>query len=495
MAENANSQAKIYSCLERTLAAVKEIFGESGDLNIVKLEVSGIRCAVMTLEAMVSSSDLSKMLFSPLMDYNKRHAEPQDVFDFLSKQGIFSVEAKEIKTLSDISERLCSGFAIVLVNGVSKGMAYSAQGFEVRSVSESDSESNVKGTRESLSDNLRTSMSLIRRRAKSPLLRFEFVKAGKISNTELCLVYIEGKTPEKLRKLIKSRLKSIRLDLILTSGNVLPFISENTGAFFSEVSTTERPDVLVAKINEGRIAILIDGVPHAAICPSLFIENFQVVDDYEEKPYFVCYQRWIRYISFFIASFLPGLYVAAAIHHPEVLSRALLLNLIASEENTPFPLVAEMFIVIIMFEILREAGLRLPKAVGGAVSIVGGLVIGDAAVTSGLISAPLLIIIGITATSSFALPSLNAQTTLLRLIGVAVGGAFGFFGIGVFMTLSLVNAAATDCFAVPYTSPVTPFTLKAMRDVITRIGFKKMQDQSVIVEDLNGAGGDDLISD
>lgn len=256
------------------------------------------------------------------------------------------------------------------------------------------------------------------------------------------------------------------------------------------MSTTERPDVLAAKINEGRIAVLIDGVPYAAVCPTLFIENFQTVDDYEEKPYLAFYQRLIRYAAFFIASFLPGFYVAAAMHHPEVLSRALLLNLIASEESTPFPLVAEMFIVIVMFEILREAGLRLPKAVGGAVSIVGGLVIGDAAVTSGLISAPLLIIIGITATSSFALPSLNAQTTVLRLVGVAAGGMWGFFGMGILITVFLINAAATDCFAVPYTSPIAPFTLKAMRDVLVRVGFKKMQQQEVIIEDLNGAKGD-----
>ena len=184
------------------------------------------------------------------------------------------------------------------------------------------------------------------------------------------------------------------------------------------------------------------------VCPTLFIENFQTVDDYEDKPYFACYQRWIRYISFFIATYLPGLYVASAVFHPEVLSRALLLSLIASEENTPYPLIAEMIIVIVMFEILREAGLRLPKAVGGAVSIVGGLVIGDAAVSSGLISAPLLIIIGIIATSSFVLPSLNPQTTILRIAGVALGGTLGFFGIAVMIVITLVNACATDCYAV-----------------------------------------------
>ena len=322
-------------------------------------------------------------------------------------------------------------------------------------------------------------------------MRFELVTSGKLSNTELCMVYIEGRTPEKLRKEVKKRLEQIKLPLILTSGSISPFVSPNSGSFFSGASTTERPDVLIAKINEGRIGILIDGVPYAVVCPTLFIENFQTVDDYEDKPYFACYQRWIRYICFFIASYLPGLYVASAVFHPAVLSRVLLLSLIASEENTPYPLIAEMLIVIVMFEILREAGLRLPKAVGGAVSIVGGLVIGDAAVSSGLISAPLLIIIGITATSSFVLPSLNPQTTILRIAGVALGGTLGFFGIAVMIVITLVNACATDCFAVPYVSPISPFTFKALRDVITRVGFKRMERQNVLIEELNGSGGMD----
>lgn len=482
-----NAEDKIYPRLNRSIAELKKIFGGSADLNIVRTEMSGVSCAVATLEGMVSSSDLSKMLFTPMMDYSKLLATPQSVYEFISKKGIFSTEQKELKGLQEAAERLCSGFAVIFVDGVAKAVAISAQGFEKRSVSEPDSEADIKGAHEAFSDSLRTSMSLIRRRVKNPLLRFELLKCGKVSSTELCLVYIHGKTPDKLRQRVKSELENIKLDMVLTSGAVVPFVSDNKGSFFSGASTTERPDVLAAKINEGRIGVLIDGVPYAVVCPTLFVENFQTVDDYEEKPYFACYQRWVRYIAFFIAAFLPGVYVAGATHHPEMLSRALLLSLIASEESTPFPLVAEMLIVIIMFEILREAGLRLPKAVGGAVSIVGGLVIGDAAVTSGLISAPLLIVIGITATSSFVLPSLNQQTTMLRLAGVILGGLLGFFGIAVILIVTLVNACVTQSYGVPYTSPVSPFTLRAMRDVLTRVGFKRMEKHNMLVEELNGS--------
>ena len=227
-------------------------------------------------------------------------------------------------------------------------------------------------------------------------------------------------------------------------------------------------------------------MPFAAVCPALFIENFQAVDDYADEAFFATYQRFIRFSAFFISTLLPGLYVAAAVHHPEVLSRSVLLNLIASEERTPYPLVAEMLIVIIMFEILREAGIRLPRAIGGAVSIVGGLVIGDAAVTSGLISAPLLIIIGITATSAFCIPGLNPQMTVLRILNVFAGGVLGFFGIALLSAVTLVSACTTDSFSVPYTAPLTPLTLRAAKDILIRAGSKQTPDGEP-VENLNGA--------
>lgn len=473
--------------LEAAVSAVKAVFGDSADLNTVRVSVSGVKCAVLTLEGMVGTADLAKMLFEPMMSFEKRGAEPADVFKYLTEQAICSTECRVINLVGEAVERLCSGFAVVFVHGHGRGIAYSAQGYKTRAVDESNTEPNIKGTREALNDNIRTSMSILRRRIKNPRLRFELTRAGKISNIELCIVWIDGKTPKKLLEKTRRELSEIDCDLILTSGNVIPYMAGNRGSFFSATSTTERPDVLCAKINEGRIAVLIDGVPFAVIAPALFIENFQAVDDYAERSYFATYQRLIRFAAFFISSLLPGLYVAAAVFHPEVLSRSLLLNLIASEERTPYPLVAEMVIVIVMFEILREAGIRLPRAIGGAVSIVGGLVIGDAAVTSGLISAPLLIIIGITATSAFVIPGLNPQLTILRILNVILGGLLGFFGIALLSAIMLVNACASDCNAVPYTAPLTPFSFKAMKDALLKTRSAGNSPE-MSVEDLRAKG-------
>lgn len=480
---------KIHKSLERNIAKLKTLFGGSQDVNFARVNVGGVKCCVVTVEGMVSPKDLSELLFDPIMEYKKRNASAQDVFDFFFEDGIFSNDEKVVNLFDEACEYLCSGFALVFIHGIPRGLAYGAQGFAIRSLAEPTTEANVKGAKEAFNENLRTNMSLIRRRVKNPRLRFEYLKAGKLSKTALCLVYIDGKVPKKLIDETKKRIHKIGLDMILTTGSIEPYLSFSKGAFFSSVSTTERPDVVASKLSEGRIAMIIDGVPFVVVAPALFVENFQTVDDYSEKPYFATYLRWIRFFAFFVAIFLPGVYLAAATHHPEVLARALLLNLIANAEATPFSLFGEMIIVILMFEILKEAGLRLPKAIGGAVSIVGGLVIGDAAVTSGLISAPLLIVIGLTATSSFVVPGLNAQITVLRLANVILGGFFGFFGIAVFSAMILCNTCVTDTFAVPYTAPVLPFTAKAMRDVIARSSFKKLEADNANIDKLNGVGG------
>lgn len=479
------------SRLERNISDIKELFGDSSDLNIMRFETAGIRCALITLSGMVDSKAVPTAIFEPLRSIDEI-LSCEELFDCVAKRMAFSNEQTVINTRNEISDCLCKGFAVLLISGVARAIGISVTGYKTRGIASPDGETNVMGTKESFSDSISVNIAMIRRRVKSPLLRFESVTAGKISETELSLVYMSDKVRDGIVAKVKANLSKIKLDMILTSGCLRPFVAGNKSSVFSSASTTERPDVLIAKINEGRVAILIDGIPHALICPALFIEHFQTVDDYAYKPYYAAYLRWIRYAAFFISALLPGVYVAAATFHPEALSRALLLNLLASEEATPFPLVAEMLLVIVMFEVLREAGLRLPKSIGGAVSIVGGLVIGDAAVTSGIIPAPLLIIIGFTATCSFVVPTLNEQTALLRLVNVILGGTLGFFGISLFCAMILVNACVTDAYATPYLAPVTPFTARAViRDVVTRRSYIKTQKQRLTLGDLKGTGKED----
>ncbi len=479
----------LFASLESNISRLYELFGEKSDLNINRFSVGGVSCCLASLEGMISSGDLSTMIYTPLREHFADPSNGVEVYKYISREGAFSNEQKEQASFEEVCDSLFSGFAILLVMGVPKAVAVGVAGYQTRSISTPDGESDVMGTKEALSDSIKVSCAMVRRRVKSVSLKIEKLTAGKLSDTAVALLYIDGKAKPEAVGRLKQEIKKADLELILTSGNLVPFVTSNKGGLFSSVTSTERPDVIIAKINEGRVAILIDGIPHALVCPALFAEHFRAVDDYAVKPAYACYVRWIRYLCFLVSVLLPGMYVAAATFHPEAISRALLINLIAGEESTPFPLLVEMLIIIILFEVLREAGLRLPKAIGGAVSILGGLVIGDAAVTSGIIPASLLIIIGITATCSFVVPSLHEQMALLRLMNVIAGGLLGFFGLGLVLAVMLINACVTDSHVVSFMAPVTPFTKRALGDVITRLSFKKLKQENI--NSLRGTGDED----
>ena len=311
---------------------------------------------------------------------------------------------------------------------------------------------------------------------KTPSLRFEMMQIGKRSSTDVCMVYMSDRASSDAVDRLRKQLKGIKLDTVLTSGYIEPFIVEGFGSsVFSQMAYSERPDMICTRLNQGRICVFVDGTPFVLICPSLFAENFQTMDDFAEKPFYVTFMRWLKYIAFFLAVAFPGLYVALASFHPEVFTLKLLLNLAVSEESTPYPLTVEVLVLMLLFEIMKEAGLRLPKPVGSTVSIVGGLIIGDAAVKSGLVSAPLLIVVGITTTSSFVIPSLYQQTAILRLVYILVGGGSGLYGIALCTVLLMININSMDDLAVSYTAPVTPFFSKGIKDVISRRSFRSYE--------------------
>lgn len=485
--ENNYETALISKSLKQALLDLKIISGKTMDLNIMEVEISCHKCALVSIEGMASTSSMAELVFRPLMEFDvKGYATEDDIFKFLTKQSLLAAERKILSTYGEVFLTLFSGFAVIFIDGCDKCVSYGIQGFDKRSIDEPTSDGNIKGSHEGFVEVIRTNISLVRRRMKTPKLRFDMQQIGKDSKTDVCVAYITDKTPQAVIDKVKENLNKIDLDTVLTSGYIEPFLQGKHKSIFSNVISTDRPDTFCAKLNEGRVGILIDGVPFALICPSLFIENFQTIDDYVYKPFYTTYIRWIKYIAFFLAIALPGICVAIATNHPEILTHKFLMNLAASEEVTPYSFFFEAFIITIMYEIMREAGIRLPKAVGGAVSIVGALIIGDAAVSSSLVSAPLLIIIGLTATASFVIPNLNSQTSIMRMVFILAGGFAGLFGITLCFAFMVVNISALESYGVPYNAPLSPVTFKAMRDVVSRPSFKKLGKSKTVVEDLNG---------
>lgn len=470
--------------LDDKILDIKAVCGNTADLNIMEVEISGVKCAVVTIEAMLSTMSISQEMFKYLMSFSEEGCDGERIFCYLTRQSLLSTERSTVYTYGELLRYAFSGFGIVLIDGLKKAVVFGVQGYDKRSVSEPTSDVNVKGSKEGFIEVVRTNISLVRRRLKTPSLRFELFSVGELSKTDIAIAYVQGRATQKMIDDVRKKLKKIKLDTILTSSYVSSFLEQDKKSFFSSIYTTERPDVFCAKLNEGRVGILIDGTPYALLCPCVFSENFYTMDDYASKPFYATYLRILKYLCFFITVAIPGVYVALATYHPETFSHKLLLNLSASEEATPYPLYVEVFIMMIFYEIMREAGIRLPKAVGGAVSIVGGLIIGDAAVKSGLVSGAILIVIGITATASFVIPNVNEQTTILRLIFILAGGISGLFGIGLACGILILNICSMENYDVPFTAPFTPFSPRAFFHSFVRADFKELEKEHSTISSL-----------
>ena len=371
----------------------------------------------------------------------------------------------------------------MVLDGCPKALVFGVQGYDKRSVSTPSGENNIFGAKDGFVEVVRTNMSLIRRRMKSPFLKMELGCYGDKSQTDLCICYLYDRVPQALIQKIKRQLGSMKLESILSSGYVRPFLETSRPSLFDTISTTQRPDVFCAKLLEGRVGILIDGTPFALMIPKLFNESFQSMDDYCYKPYYATFLRWLKYAAFLVALLLPALYVAIALHHPELLNRTLLLILAESEETAPLSLTTEAIGILLVYEIIREAGLRLPQAVGGAVSIVAGLIVGDAAVSSGLISTPMLTVTAISVIAGFVIPDLNPPISILRLAFVLAGGMGGLFGISLLGAAVLFHICAAQNHGFPLTAPVAPFRKRGMRDILYRADFPAMQSGNFTVEE------------
>lgn len=475
-------QRGLLPVLDDSINEIKRISGGSSDLLINRFVTGGVHCALLCCEGMVSTSVITEMIFEPVTDIPHQNSA-SELFHYISEELLLSTDRPEVTDYDELFRYVDSGFAVLIAEGMEKGLAFGVQGYSSRGVQEPSGEGNIMGAHEGFTETVRTNMSQIRRRLKSPELVMELMIKGEKSFTDICLCYMKDRVPKKLMAQIRSSLKDIRLEAILSTGHIRPFVENSSFEVFSSTGITERPDVLCSKLIEGRVAVLVDGVPYAIVIPRLFCESFQTLDDYAFKPYYATFIRWLKYLAFIIAVLLPSFYVAIVMYHPELLNSTLFMLLVEAEKKAPLSIVTEAVFVLLMYEVIREAGVRLPKPVGGAVSIISGLIIGDAAVNSGLVSTPLLTMTALSVLGGLVVPDLNPQITILRFAFVIAGGMLGLFGISLLACAVLVNICATEDYGFPYTAPLSPFRRKGMSDTAVRCGIKKLQDRGFTVEE------------
>lgn len=473
--------------LTQNMVNIRQYLKNTADFVSKEVNICGLRVQLLTFEGMVSTQNMTNALLKPLLALKLENPTPQSLLYWMRNEAVLAPEQKEVRTLGDLFKALMSGFVAVLAEGLDVAVVAGIQGFASRSVGEPEGEVNVRGSREGFVEPVRTNMALIRRRIKSSRLVFEFTGAGKTSKTDICLCYLSNMVSPEILNDVRGRIAQIDLDMVLDSGYIQPFLDTDIPSIFSNVGVTERPDTVCAKISEGRVVVLVDGTPFALIVPYLFSENFQTMDDYSLRPFYASFIRLMKYVSFLVTILLPGVYVAVVTFHPELLPEALLFNIAASEETTPFPLMFGALLIHFLYELMREAGLRLPRPIGHAVGIVGGLVIGDAAVTAGLIGAPMVMIVALTAISSFVVPSLYEPVTILRFAFIVVGGLSGLYGVTLVLCAVFVNLCALSAYGVPATAPAAPAKWYDLRDVFIRASWKTLGKRSLKVQRLPGS--------
>ncbi|TFE26629.1 spore germination protein [Cohnella luojiensis] len=472
--------------LQENLRSLKEAVGNSNDIIFREFRTGdgdGINAAMLYTDGLVDKNSVQDFIMETLLiDVRNIDMTKKNIADILTVGDM-----QQLKDFDMLFTRLFSGAAILLLDGYEQGFSIGMSGIKDRGVTESSGEAVIRGPKEAFSESILTNTALIRRKIKDPNLWLETRQIGRVTKTDVSIMYINGIANDKIVEEVRKRIERIDIDGILESGYIEELIQDETYSPFPTVYNSERPDTIAAELLEGKIAIIVDGTPHVLIVPALFISFMQSPEDYSQRADISSLIRILRFLGIFIALLGPSLYIAITTFHQEMIPTQLLISLAAQREGIPFPAFIEALMMEITFEILREAGIRMPRAIGQAISIVGTLVIGQAAVEAGIVSASMVIIVSITAISSFVIPSMNMTISfrMVRFLLMGLAASFGLFGISVGIVALVLHLCSLRSFGVPYMSPLSPFILTDQRDTLFRLPHWAMYSRPRLISQKN----------
>ncbi|MFC5448982.1 spore germination protein [Paenibacillus aestuarii] len=457
--------------LDQNEKMLKHIFANSADFVCRNVRIEGqLRWMIIYFATLVEEKIVNDNILEPLLsgvhEYEWLSGEYDSPDVPLIAVGKTLVSAK----VNDIVRKVLNGHAAVLTAGNRHALIAEVIGTTKRALGESSSEPIIRGPKDGFIENIGTNIGLIRSRLKTPKLKMEAMTIGELSQTYVVITYIVGVVSETVLEEVRTKLSRIQTEAILESGYIEEFIEDHSFSPFPQVHSTERPDVVVAGLLEGKVAILTDTTPFALLVPMTFWSGLQASEDYYLRQPIATFIRWIRFLFIIIAVFAPPLYVAITTFHQEMIPTNLVLSIASSREEVPFPAVIEALFTEIVFEALREAGIRLPKQLGSAISIIGALVIGQSAVAAGIISAPVVIIVSITGIAAFTIPrySFANGIRLLRFPMLILAGTLGLYGIVLGFLAIVIHVTALRSFGVPYFSPILPLSLKGFKSILFR---------------------------
>ncbi|GGI99759.1 putative membrane protein YfkQ [Alicyclobacillus cellulosilyticus] len=456
--------------LSENEAALRELFCDCSDVVFRKVRVPDTEWLIVYIDGLVKTDDLHMHALYPLLFEDPEHPDVVRSLDTVLQMGLSVSQVLEVHTLGEAVERILSAHAVLLMDGQTKGLALNIVNTNRRQVAEPLSETVIRGPREGFTEVLRTNTALLRQRIRTPNLKMVPFTIGTQTRTQVVLAYIEGLADKKVIAEVTQRLKNIRLDAVLESGYLEELLRDSPRSPFPQMQYSERPDTVAAQLLEGRFAVFTDGTPFVLTGPITFWQMLQSSEDYYEQFWMSNAIRWLRFGFFLIALLLPAFYIATITYHQDMIPTSLVLTVAAARETIPFPALIEALIMEISFEALREASIRLPRTVGQAVSILGALVIGQAAVQAGIVSAPMVIVVALTGIASFTIPKFNAAITIrmLRFPLMLLAAVLGLFGIVLGVFWIAVHLCSLRSFGVPYLAGVAPYRPGELKDILVR---------------------------
>jgi spore germination protein len=468
--------------IDDNAARLIDIMNNSYDLRVRRFKIgcTAVNAAIVYIESIVDEDKILNHIIRPLMAGAtgdvESPAKSADIIDIV-KECLTSIGTVEEAETFDVAVLgITSGNTFIIVEGCTKGLIAGTKSLAGRSIGEPKMEPSIKGPKEAFVENLKDNIGLLRKRVKDPNLTFEGFKLGRRSKSDVVTVYIKGIIDERIVTEARKRIQAIDTDEGISASQISHLISDNPNSLFPMCQVTERPDKVAASLLDGRLAILMDGTPDSIVVPVTLPMLMQSVDDYNEKWIMGSAAILLRYISLFVAMLLPALYIAVTSFHPGILPTIILFSITGTRAGVPFPAFVEAVLMAFVLEALTEAGIRLPRVVGQTVSIVGGLVIGQAAVQAGVISPVMVIVISITAISSFGLPSysLGLAVRILRFPFMILATLLGALGTSLGVLYMLGYLASLKSFGIGYLEPLTPYRIRDWKSTVIRAPQKSL---------------------
>ena len=470
MNTNDFSNIKLVSSLNENINIIKNIF--INDVTIIYRELSlgkpvVIKCMLIYIDGMANSRIINEDIIKPLLSSEISYINHSKILDILMQKVLLTGNNEKSSSVDDIINDIIYGKTMLLIDGFAEVLCINTIGWETRAISEPQAETIVRGPREGFTESINLNLSLIRRRLLNSKFKLKFMRIGKQTKTQVCVCYIEGIAKEPILEELMKRLNNIEIDAILDSGYIEEMIKDAPYSPFRTIINTERPDVVAGKLLEGRFAVICDGSPVVLTLPTIFVEVFQSNEDYYDNFVYSSFVRFLRWLCFFLGTSVPAIYVALVTFHQEIIPTQLLISIYSARKGVPFPSIVECMGMMIIFEILKEAGLRMPKHIGGALTIVGTLVLGDAAVNARLVSAPIVMITAITGISSIMIPQVLGIVEI-RIILLLLSSFLGLYGY-IFGVMGLVlHMMSIRSFGIPYMINMPSFSTQDIKDTVIR---------------------------